>query len=275
MVYLFTILFVGLMTLGIVWVSTPSDIAYHESKKSNSDNEKKLKKDNKLICQNCNSEQINSDALFCFNCGEDLYPKEFKEIIVCPECNKEYNDTYKFCEIDGTQLVNENVELQKKTIINKDEEPESTKDEFKSDFRKDTFTLGKFLIALNAFQGFLLTIMVIFDIQTDIIPDRLTALFTSIPIILGTYGLYKRRIYGLYLVYFNYFVAILIAIFDEDIMNPVRPVMVIISGLIMFSRVNLGCHTPQQVIVGGLLGTILGYLYYLNLNKIKSLFKIK
>ena len=68
-------------------------------------------------------------------------------------------------------------------------------------------------------------------------------------------------------------------ILDENYSDNIKmikiSIIVIISGLIMFSRVNLGCHTIQQVIVGGILGTILGYLYYLNLDKIKSLFKIK
>lgn len=52
-------------------------------------------------------------------------------------------------------------------------------------------------------------------------------------------------------------------------------IVLIISGIIMFSRINLGCHTYQQVIMGGLIGSILGYVYFLNLDKIKLLFKIK
>ena len=199
------------------------------------DDEKVLPiKDIKLVCHNCNSEQNKPEALFCFNCGEDLYPKDFKEIIVCPECNKEYDESYNYCDIDGAQLVEKNVEVQKLTKINKKEESVLTKDEFKSDFRKDTFTFGKFLIALSAFQGCLLIIIFIFDFQTDMIPDRLTALFTSIPIIIGTYGLYKRRIYGLYLVYLNYTIAILFAIFNEDLIYPARAVIAIGSGLIIF-----------------------------------------
>lgn len=188
----------------------------------------------KVVCPNCSSEQINSDALFCFNCGKNLYPKEFKDITVCPDCNKEYDESYKFCDIDGAQLVEKNVEVQKQTKINKKEESDLTKDKFKSDFRKDTFTFGKFLIAFNAFQGCLLIIMIIFDLQTDMIPDRLTALFTSIPIILGSYGLYKRRIYGLYIVYFNYTILILIGIFNEDLIPLVSFILVICSGLIIF-----------------------------------------
>lgn len=39
---------------------------------------------------------------------------------------------------------------------------------------------------------------------------------------------------------------------------------------IMYSRVYLGCHTKQQVIMGGLIGTILGFYYYKNKEIIKQ-----
>ena len=40
---------------------------------------------------------------------------------------------------------------------------------------------------------------------------------------------------------------------------------------VMYSRVYLRCHTTQQVIVGGLIGAILGTLYYKNKDTIKNL----
>ena len=40
---------------------------------------------------------------------------------------------------------------------------------------------------------------------------------------------------------------------------------------IMYSRVYLKCHTVQQVVVGGLIGLGLGFLYYENQEKIKNL----
>ena len=43
---------------------------------------------------------------------------------------------------------------------------------------------------------------------------------------------------------------------------------------IMYSRVYFKCHTVQQVIVGGLIGGVLGALYYENKDKIKKLLKL-
>ena len=43
---------------------------------------------------------------------------------------------------------------------------------------------------------------------------------------------------------------------------------------IMYSRVYLKCHTVQQVIAGGLIGGILGALYFKNKDKIKKFLKL-
>ena len=40
---------------------------------------------------------------------------------------------------------------------------------------------------------------------------------------------------------------------------------------VMYSRIYLKCHTVQQVIVGGLIGLGLGFLYYENQEKLKNL----
>lgn len=45
---------------------------------------------------------------------------------------------------------------------------------------------------------------------------------------------------------------------------------ILISIGIMYSRVYLNCHTIQQVIIGGIIGIILGYFYYINEVKIKK-----
>lgn len=74
-------------------------------------------------------------------------------------------------------------------------------------------------------------------------------------------------------------IVMIMMILDGKYSNNIKIIKVIIvliiSGIIIFSRVNLGCHTFQQVLVGGMIGSSLGYLYYSNLGKIKSLFKIK
>jgi len=43
---------------------------------------------------------------------------------------------------------------------------------------------------------------------------------------------------------------------------------------IMYSRIYFKCHTEQQVIVGGLIGGVLGALYYENKDKIKKFLKL-
>ena len=44
----------------------------------------------------------------------------------------------------------------------------------------------------------------------------------------------------------------------------------LISLGIMYSRIYLNCHTIQQVIIGGIIGILLGYLYYNNEENIKK-----
>ena len=39
----------------------------------------------------------------------------------------------------------------------------------------------------------------------------------------------------------------------------------------MISRVHFGCHTPQQVIVGGIIGTIIGVISFFNFRSLKRL----
>ena len=51
-------------------------------------------------------------------------------------------------------------------------------------------------------------------------------------------------------------------------------VILLLTIAIMVSRIHFGCHTPQQVIVGGLIGTILGFIFFFNMKKIKSLLKL-
>ena len=62
----------------------------------------------KPICPSCESMQDKIKAMHCKYCGENLYPK--KKITVCPECNNKYDSTYKYCDIDGKELVEEKLE---------------------------------------------------------------------------------------------------------------------------------------------------------------------
>jgi membrane-associated phospholipid phosphatase len=50
--------------------------------------------------------------------------------------------------------------------------------------------------------------------------------------------------------------------------------ILILTALIMSSRIYFGCHTIQQVTVGGIIGGLLGYLFFAYMDKIKSILKI-
>jgi len=66
-----------------------------------------------LNCPECRTEQKNKDAIYCFKCGKDIYPKEFINIKKCPKCDKQYDDSYNFCENDGATLENKTMEVGK------------------------------------------------------------------------------------------------------------------------------------------------------------------
>ena len=69
----------------------------------------------KPICPSCEKMQDNIKAMHCKYCGENLYPKE--KINVCPECNNKYDITYKYCDIDGKELVGEELESEPEKIL--------------------------------------------------------------------------------------------------------------------------------------------------------------
>ena len=51
-------------------------------------------------------------------------------------------------------------------------------------------------------------------------------------------------------------------------------ILTLIAFGIMYSRVYLKCHTVQQVILGGLLGTTFGSMYYNNKDMVKKIFNL-
>ena len=69
----------------------------------------------KPICPSCEKMQDKIKAMHCKYCGENLYPKE--KINVCPECNNKYDITYKYCDIDGKELVGEELESEPEKIL--------------------------------------------------------------------------------------------------------------------------------------------------------------
>ena len=69
---------------------------------------------------------------------------------------------------------------------------------------------------------------------------------------------------------------LILMIFNERSSNTIKGIKIttvlIITVIIMSSRVYLGCHTTPQVVVGGIIGFILGYLFFVNIHRIRKLF---
>jgi len=71
-------------------------------------------------CPNCNKPQ-NDNAIFCEDCGTQiLFPKELVTIAYCEKCESEFDESFKFCQKDGYELV-----LKEKEI---DESPNNAND---------------------------------------------------------------------------------------------------------------------------------------------------
>ena len=58
------------------------------------------------------------DARFCKSCGEKLIKEETITILKCSKCDKEYDDSFSFCEIDGERL--EKRQIRKEIYPHKD-----------------------------------------------------------------------------------------------------------------------------------------------------------
>jgi hypothetical protein len=61
-------------------------------------------------CPNCHKEQ-KPDTRFCGYCGTEINPSEKVIMQFCDKCNNVYNDSFKYCEIDGNKLVQKEVQL--------------------------------------------------------------------------------------------------------------------------------------------------------------------
>tara|TARA_B100001248_G_scaffold258079_1_gene241621 strand:- start:8 stop:550 length:543 start_codon:yes stop_codon:yes gene_type:complete len=68
---------------------------------------------------------------------------------------------------------------------------------------------------------------------------------------------------------------VILNLLDNNFSNNVKIIGILLFTLIslgiMYSRIYFNCHTIQQVIIGGIIGIILGYLYYQNEEKIKNI----
>ena len=63
-----------------------------------------------IECPSCNKPQ-NRNAIFCKDCGTEIYPKETVRIGFCVKCDSEYDKSYKYCEKDGNSLVYKDKEI--------------------------------------------------------------------------------------------------------------------------------------------------------------------
>ena len=230
----------------------------------------------KQICPNCKEEQ-NITADYCKDCGSEMNPKEFVKIAHCDKCETTYPTDFTFCETDGNKLKIKNIEKDtnnqasgtqsKKKIIEKSFAPginqkasiqeipkwmEKKEEIYKKpeeevDIEKDKgelgFGFGNFWIGMGFFQGFLVLIFfVILGNETDDIPNAAVGLIMSTLAIGSAYGIMKRKLYGLYMVYasiilyglggLNY----LTSYYDLDKIKGIAAIFVGVLWLIYFNK---------------------------------------
>ncbi len=175
--------------------------------------------DEHIDCPNCNKLQ-NIHAIFCKDCGTEISPKELVTIAYCEKCESEFDESYQFCEKDGNALVYKdkeidgNPDIESDSVILNNVVLEEKIDENLG------FGWGKFLIFMVFFQG---SIAFIFGflggIETEYIPNKGVALLISVIALGSAFGLYQRRLYGLYVLYFSLIINIffgLIAVYEGD-----------------------------------------------------------
>ena len=191
----------------------------------------------KPICPNCKTKQDIQDALFCFKCGSDIYPKETKEVKVCSKCNTQYDLSYEYCNKDGNKLVLKEVNVESNNIrVNTTLEPQLANKDVTMEKEQRGFGWGNFLIGMGFFQG---TIAFIFGflggMETDILPNRGVALLVSVLALGSAFGLYQRRLYGLYLLYCNLIMIIIfgiISIYVGDEIFQILGILVIVISVL-------------------------------------------
>ena len=191
-------------------------------------------------CPSCGSD-MNPNAIYCKECGTELNRKVELTIIYCPECNKEYEGNFKFCEVDGTALVNKtkSIDLSRRA-----------KEEFtteKNDLNTEnnnielSFEFGQFLIVMGFIQGGLALVLSVMGVQTSLLPNRGVGILISILGIGYAYGLMKRKLFGLYLVYTNSIVILvygLIALASGKELYIIQGVIPIVISILLFIYFN-------------------------------------
>ena len=153
-------------------------------------------------CPKC-SEPQTKEAIYCKNCGAEISPIEKILIQYCEECHRKYDETDKFCEKCGNELKEIEVEKNGK-VPSKPKKKETTNNNIQQDDDELGFGWGNFLIGIGFFQGGIALLFgVIGGVESDIIPNRGVALLISAFALGSAFGLYHRRIYGLYMLYGN------------------------------------------------------------------------
>ena len=192
-----------------------------------------------ILCPSCGAEN-NQKAKYCNKCGTEISPKEMITIAYCEKCNTEYKPSNKFCDKDGTQLVQREVE--------KEGQRDSRSVQGKMFNDKLGFGWGNFYIGMGFFQGGIAFIFsVIMGVQTPQLPNQGVGLLISILGIGSAYGLMNRKLFGLYLVYANLIGMV------------VWGLIVLVSGEEIF-------------IIQGVIAIVISILWFIYLNKRKAMF---
>ena len=150
-----------------------------------------------IECPNCNKPQ-NDNAVFCKDCGTEIFPKELVTIAYCDKCESEYDESYQFCEKDGNQLV-----LKEKEIDESPQNIESVKrsanivgaPQVSNDFVKDKVTdlpmnWYKFITYLLFPAGTLLYLYLAIMIGDDTV--TISLMFAAVLSGIIIYGLHNR-----------------------------------------------------------------------------------
>jgi len=155
-----------------------------------------------LKCNECGVVQNNNDALYCLNCGNQLYPSETINVKECPSCNSGYDLSYNYCQNDGTLLEEKTVEIEIGRVSDRDSSGRIQKTE--NDINeKNTlgFGWGNFVMVMAFLQGFSALVLFIADIQNEYLPDRFLAFLAAAICLTSGLGLYQKRRYGLITIY--------------------------------------------------------------------------
>ena len=174
-----------------------------------------------ILCPSCDKEN-NPRAKFCKICGIEISPKPMVTIAFCEKCKSVYDASAKFCDEDGSKLIQK--ELDQEDVENPDPGELS-------------FGWGNVYITFGFIQGSITLLFFVFwGVRTELLPNIGVALLFSFLGFGMAIGLLNRKLYGLYIVYVNLMmssieVLYLLIICKEPIIFFLGIIVIIIKGL--------------------------------------------